>query len=51
MTSWGVLTSDDEQPVRRVREEVKDRVVVCVFSVGASTLVAIAITLISKLAG
>ncbi len=51
MASWGVVTPPDEKPVRRVREEVRDGLAAGAFSIGASTLVAVAITVVSKLAG
>ena len=51
MSSWGVLAPEEEPPVRRVREEVKDGVAAAACSLGASVVVAVALTLIVKLAG
>ncbi|MEJ7707972.1 MAG: hypothetical protein WKF82_12310 [Nocardioidaceae bacterium] len=51
MSSWGVVTPEQEPPVRRVREEVKDGVAVICFSVLTSTTVAVALTMLTKLAG
>jgi hypothetical protein len=51
MSSWGAVTPEEEQPVRRVRDVVKDGVAASACSLGASALVAIAITVVSKLAG
>jgi hypothetical protein len=51
MSSWGVTAPEEEPPVRRVREVVKDGVAASVCSLGASALVAIAITVVTKLAG
>lgn len=51
MSSWGAVTPDHEPPARRVREEVRDGVSVIAASLLASTLVAVALTLVTKLAG
>ncbi len=52
MSSWGVVeTQQQEQPVRRVREEVKDGVFVVCFSVLASSTIALALMALTKLAG
>ncbi len=62
MSSWGLTAPEgpvsrashvehDEPPVRRVREEVRDSVAVCICTLCASTVVALALTLLSKLAG
>jgi len=52
MSGWGVVTTrQQEQRVRRVREEVKDGVNVVCFSVLASSALALALTAFMKLAG
>jgi hypothetical protein len=52
MTSWGATqAATEEQPVRRVREEVRDGLAVIVVSAAASTAVAIVLTLVTKFAG
>ncbi len=52
MSSWGAVTTQQhEEPVRRVREEVKDGVFVVCFSVLASSTIALALTALMKLAG
>ncbi len=51
MSSWGVLAPDQEPPVRRVREEVKDGAAVVVVSAAASTFIALTVTLLMKLVG
>jgi hypothetical protein len=56
MNTWGVTTDpadfspNYERPLRRVREEVKDGVAVVLASAAFSTTVAIAATVVSKLA-
>ena len=42
---------DSEGPVRRVREEVRDGVYVMVFSCAASTVTAMALLVVTRLAG
>lgn len=44
-------TQHQEPPLRRVREDVKDGVVVVCFSVLASSFIAVALTALTKLAG
>ena len=51
MSSWGLVAPDQEPPVRRVREEVKDGAAVMALSASASTVIAVAVTLLMKLAG
>ncbi|MGI8433417.1 MAG: hypothetical protein ACR2LE_01540 [Nocardioidaceae bacterium] len=51
MTSREALAQDEDRPLRRVREEVRDGVAVCCTSVAASLVVALALTFLSKLAG
>lgn len=51
MSSWGVSTREAEQPVRRVREVVKDGVAVIVTSALASTAMAVGVLLVTRLAG
>ncbi len=51
MSSWGVSTREDEAPVRRVRDEVKDGAAVVAASAIASTLLAVGVLLLTKLAG
>ncbi|MDQ3484868.1 MAG: hypothetical protein M3445_05590 [Actinomycetota bacterium] len=51
MSSWGVSTRDAEAPARRVRDEVKDGAAVVAASAIASTLLAVGVLLLSKLAG
>jgi hypothetical protein len=51
MSSWEVAASEEPAPVRRVREEVRDGVVVVVFSATMSTAVALAALVLMKLAG
>lgn len=51
MTSWGIATPREEPPARRVREQVKDAITACACTLGASTLVALALSLVGKLAG
>ncbi|MBA2573828.1 MAG: hypothetical protein H0V02_03445 [Nocardioidaceae bacterium] len=52
MSGWRVVTTQQqEQRVRRVREEVKDGVSVVCFSVLASSAIALALTAFVKLAG
>jgi hypothetical protein len=51
MLSDGVETLSTEPPVRRVREEVRDGVALVAFSAVTSTLLAIAFTVLMKLAG
>jgi hypothetical protein len=50
MSSWGAL-AHEERPVRRVREEVRDGVAVVVCSAVTSTAVAVAVLVLTKLAG
>jgi hypothetical protein len=52
MSSWGLSAPEhDEPPVRRVREEVRDSVAVCLCTLLASTAVAVTVTLLTKFAG
>jgi hypothetical protein len=52
MSNWGVRALESEPPpVRRVRQEVKDGVAVVAASAIASTLLAIAVTVLMKLVG
>lgn len=45
------VEDDNEGPLRRVREEVRDGVYVMVFSCAASTVTAIAVLVVTRLAG
>ncbi|MBA3234137.1 MAG: hypothetical protein H0T17_09360 [Propionibacteriales bacterium] len=49
MSSWGA-THETEHKVRRVRDEVKDGVAVVLTSAAASTLMAVCVLLLTKLA-
>ena len=51
MSSWGISAPEQDPPVRRVREEVRDGVAVVAVSAAASTLVALVLTICMKLAG
>jgi len=51
MSSWGLVAPDDEPPVRRVREEVRDGLTACVCSLLLSVGLVVAIALITTLAG
>ncbi len=51
MPSWDVVSPPQEAPVRRVREEVRDGVVVAIFSVLASSTVTLALMALTRLAG
>ncbi len=51
MSSWGVSTREPEAPVRRVRDEVKDGAAVVITSAVTSTLLAVCVLLLTKLAG
>jgi hypothetical protein len=52
MSSWGLSAPEhDEPPVKRVREEVRDCVAVCMCTLLASTVVAVSLTLVAKFVG
>jgi hypothetical protein len=51
MSSWGLVAPDEEPQLRRVREEVKDGAAVVALSAAASTVIAVALMLLMKLAG
>jgi hypothetical protein len=53
MFTWGVTaeSADEDRPVRRVREEVRDGAAVVAVSAAASTAVALFAMLLMKLAG
>lgn len=50
MASWG-WTAPEEQPVRRVREDVRDGIAVVACSAAMSLLVALSVLVLMKLAG
>lgn len=53
MSSWGLSAPETDEPphVRRVREEVRDCVAVCMCTLLASTVVAVSFTLVAKFVG
>jgi hypothetical protein len=51
MSSWGVQALDEEPPVRRVRDEVRDGLTASVCSLGASAMVVVLVAVVTKLAG
>jgi len=51
MSSWGVQTLDDEQPARRIRDEVREGLTASACTLGASALVVVVVALVTKLAG
>jgi hypothetical protein len=51
MSGWGASTSEVERPVRRVRDEVRDGVAVVLTSVAVSSVIAVCVLLLTKLAG
>ncbi len=51
MSSWDRPATTTEQPVRRVRQHVRDGLAVVVTSLVASTALAVALTVLTKLAG
>jgi hypothetical protein len=51
MSNWTAKPTSPQQPVRRVRDEVRDGVAVVLTSALASTLLAVVATVVMKLAG
>jgi hypothetical protein len=51
MSSWGAVAPAEEKPVRRVREDFRDGAAVIIVSALMSTGLAVAVTVITWLAG
>jgi hypothetical protein len=51
MTSWGLVAPDHEPPTRRVRDQVREGVTATLCTLGASALVVVAFSVVTKLAG
>ena len=51
MTSWGLVSPEQEPPPRRVREQVKDGITSLACTLGASAAIVAVVALVTRLAG
>jgi|tagenome__1003787_1003787.scaffolds.fasta_scaffold19239164_2 hypothetical protein len=51
MTSWDLVSQEQEQPTRRVREQVRDGIASLVCTLAASAGVVVLVAVLTRLAG